>query len=113
MPLQTSVAAMMQARSRQRRHDRITDRWIDLIAASYGMPRIALLRELGTMPHLAGEIARMIAQQERAVPAATPVTTEQAPPRRTAQTDAATDDFLKQLRAEIHGEPPPEGFLTE
>lgn len=42
------------------------DRWIDLLAASYGMPRIVLLRELSTPLHLAREIARMVAEQERA-----------------------------------------------
>lgn len=55
-----------ETRRTQRRHDRLTDRWIDLLAASYGMPRVTLLRELGTMPHLARAIGALIAEQEKA-----------------------------------------------
>jgi hypothetical protein len=57
---------MMAQRAAQRRHDRLIDRWIDLIAASYGMPRITLLRELQTMPHLARAIGAIVADNQRA-----------------------------------------------
>jgi hypothetical protein len=53
-------------RTSQQRRDRTTDRWIDLIAASYGMPRVVLLREMGTMPHLARAVAALIAADQRA-----------------------------------------------
>lgn len=42
------------------------DRWIDLIAASYGMPRIVLLRELHTKLNLAREVAKIVARQQEA-----------------------------------------------
>jgi len=63
--MQVMESAVLSQRTQRRRHERLTDRWIDKIAASYGMPRIVLLRQLRTMPHLARAIAAVIAEQER------------------------------------------------
>jgi len=96
-----------QSQATRQRHDRLMDRWIDLIAASYGMPRIVLLRELETPLHLAREVARVVAANQASQgDAPAPVgAVALAPTHRTAETDAETDAFLAKLRAEMHGEP--------
>lgn len=63
-------------RATRRRRDLLMDRWIDLLAERYGMPRVALLVTLGTAPHLARAIAAIVAREQMPVPPVTDHTDE-------------------------------------
>ncbi len=66
-----------------------------MLAASYGMPRIVLLRQLGTAPHLARAIAAIQAEDMRRQ--ATEAAEAQA---KKAQEEAEMRAYLEQLKAE-------------
>lgn len=64
-----------------------------MLAVSYGMPRVVLLRSLRTLPHLARAIAAVIAEDQRAARAE-----DAAEKARQAQSEREMYDYLTELK---------------